>query len=334
MKQLLSLSNISKIYNDNKVIALNEVSFNCEKGEVIAIIGSSGSGKSTLLRVIAGLEIPDSGQIILNQKIINDNSVFIPPEQRDCSLVFQDFALFPNMTIKKNIFFGKNSYKNKTLIKKLINFTQLDFLLDRYPHEISGGEQQRVALVRALSINPSLLLLDEPLSHLDNQLKDGIRVELMNFFKKIKSTAIFVSHDTEDAMAMADKVIVLNNGKVIQIGSPIEIYQYPINSYVARLFGKTNIIPSKLCSDFPHQFVDTNSKEKVFSIRPHEFKIIKNKSKKTKASLLVGVVRSINSYGGFQMIRVKINNDIILSVQLPLSETIEIGQTIDLKIDY
>lgn len=333
MKQLLSLTNISKTYNGNKIIALNEISFNCDKREVIAIIGSSGSGKSTLLRIIAGLEIPNSGQVILNQKIINNNSIFVRPEERDCSLVFQDFALFPNMTIKENIFFGKNSFKNKTLIKKLTDFTQINLFLNRYPHEISGGEQQRVALVRALSTNPSILLLDEPLSHLDNQLKDGIRVELMNFFKKIESTTLFVSHDTEDAMTMADKVIVLNNGKIVQMGSPTEIYQSPSSSYVAKLFGKTNIIPSKLFPDFPRQFTDPNSKEKVISVRPHEFKIIKNKSKNTKASILTGIVRSINSYGGFQMIRVKINNDIILSVQLPLSKTIETDQTINLKID-
>ena len=177
---MLSLKNISKKYDDTTI--LEDISFTCEKGDIVGLIGSSGSGKTTLLRIISGLETPDSGTIKLNNEMVNDKLLCKSPEKRDCSLVFQDFALFPNMTINDNIFFGKDSIKNNELIHDLIQFCDLESLLDRYPHEISGGEQQRVALVRALSINPSLLLLDEPLSHLDNDLKQNIRNELIKLF--------------------------------------------------------------------------------------------------------------------------------------------------------
>ena len=233
---MLSLKNISKKYDDTSI--LEDISFTCEKGDIVGLIGSSGSGKTTLLRIISGLETPDSGTIKLNNQMVNDKLLYVSPEKRDCSLVFQDFALFPNMTISDNIFFGKNSIKNNDLINDLILFCNLENILDRYPHEISGGEQQRVALVRALSINPSLLLLDEPLSHLDSDLKQNIRNELINLFEKVKTTTLFVSHDIEDAMTMANKVVVLKDGLVKQKGSPSDIYSRPVSRYVAKLFGK------------------------------------------------------------------------------------------------
>ena len=297
---MLSLKNISKKY-DNTMI-LKDISFTCEKGDIVGLIGSSGSGKTTLLRIISGLETPDSGTIQLNNEMINDKLLCISPEKRDCSLVFQDFALFPNMTISDNIFFGKNSIKNNDLIHDLIQFCGLESLLDRYPHEASGGEQQRVALVRALSINPSLLLLDEPLSHLDSDLKQNIRNELINLFEKVKTTTLFVSHDIEDAMTMANKVVVLKDGLVEQIGSPSNIYDQPINRYVAKLFGKSNIIPSKLAPKSYFKFYDKELNEDAVSIRPHQFTLLKNSDKKKK--IFDGIISSRKSFGSFQEILV------------------------------
>ena len=297
---MLSLKNISKKY-DNTTI-LKDISFTCEKGDIVGLIGSSGSGKTTLLRIISGLETPDSGTIQLNNEMINDKLLCISPEKRDCSLVFQDFALFPNMTISDNIFFGKNSIKNNDLIHDLIQFCGLESLLDRYPHEASGGEQQRVALVRALSINPSLLLLDEPLSHLDSDLKQNIRNELINLFEKVKTTTLFVSHDIEDAMTMANKVVVLKDGFVEQIGSPSNIYDQPINRYVAKLFGKSNIIPSKLAPKSYFKFYDKELNEDAVSIRPHQFTLLKNSDKKKK--IFDGIISSRKSFGSFQEILV------------------------------
>jgi len=297
---MLSLKNISKKYDDTTI--LEDISFTCEKGDIVGLIGSSGSGKTTLLRIISGLETPDTGTIKLNNEIVNDKLLCISPEKRDCSLVFQDFALFPNMTIGNNIFFGKSSLKNKDLIHDLIQFCNLENLLDRYPHEISGGEQQRVALVRALSINPSLLLLDEPLSHLDSDLKQNIRNELINLFEKVKTTTLFVSHDIEDAMTMAKKVIVLKDGLVEQIGSPSNIYNQPINRYVAKLFGKSNIIPSKLAPKSYFKFYDKELNEGAVSIRPHQFTLLKNSD--MKKNTFNGIISSRKSFGSFQEILV------------------------------
>ena len=297
---MLSLKNISKKYDDTTI--LKDISFTCEKGDIVGLIGSSGSGKTTLLRIISGLETPESGTIQLNNEMINDKLLCISPEKRDCSLVFQDFALFPNMTISDNIFFGKNSIKNNDLIHDLIQFCGLESLLDRYPHEASGGEQQRVALVRALSINPSLLLLDEPLSHLDSDLKQNIRNELINLFEKVKTTTLFVSHDIEDAMTMANKVVVLKDGFVEQIGSPSNIYDQPINRYVAKLFGKSNIIPSKLAPKSYFKFYDKELNEDAVSIRPHQFTLLKNSDKNKK--VFDGIISSRKSFGSFQEILV------------------------------
>ena len=320
---MLSLKNISKKY-DNTTI-LEDISFTCEKGDIVGLIGSSGSGKTTLLRIISGLETPDSGIIKLNYKIVNDKLLCKSPEKRDCSLVFQDFALFPNMTISDNIFFGKNSIKNNDLINDLIQFCNLENLLDRYPHEISGGEQQRVALVRALSINPSLLLLDEPLSQLDSDLKQNIRNELINLFEKVKTTTLFVSHDIEDAMTMANKVVVLKDGLVEQVGSPNNIFNKPTNRYVAKLFGKSNIIPYKLAPKSCFKFYDRELIEDAVSIRPHQFTLLKNSDK--KKNTFDGIILNKKSFGSFQEILVD-SDGLKLVMHFQNDEKLEINQKI------
>ena len=330
MNKLLKLSNVSKSFDTNRIIALKKISFECNKGDVISIIGSSGSGKSTLLRIIAGLEIPDKGEIILDGELINDNNTFVPPEKRNSSLVFQDFALFPNMSVKQNIFFGKNASKNKAIIDELIQFTRIDDLLERFPHEISGGQQQRVALVRALSTNPSLLLLDEPLSHLDNELKHNVRNELNNLFKKVSATVLIVSHDTKDAMHMANKVIVLNNGHIEQMDTPSNIFDFPANSYVARLFGKTNILPFDNFPYINHHFFDSDYGKDVVSIRPHELKIAEENDTDTR--IKKGKVISINSLGSFSEILINDGKYNFLA-NIENSQKIEIGNEVSFYID-
>ena len=161
---------------------------------------------------------------------------------------------------------------------KLLEQTQIAGLRKRFPHQLSGGEQQRVALVRALATQPSLLLLDEPLSHLDPELRDNVRTELLGLFKKTQTTALFVSHDTEDAMAMADRVIVMREGQAIQVGTPAEVYSKPLDRYAALLFGKTNFVPLDLIPNAPHHFQDEDSNEKVVSIRPHDWQVIERDS--------------------------------------------------------
>tara|TARA_B100000029_G_scaffold410677_1_gene412720 strand:+ start:44508 stop:45515 length:1008 start_codon:yes stop_codon:yes gene_type:complete len=323
MKNLLSLINIHKTYNLNERSAINKVSFNCSSGKMMAIIGSSGSGKTTLLRLIAGLEIPDGGQIILDGKIINSQSIFVPPEKRDCTLVFQDYALFPNMTVFENVSFGKTAKNNVKKIHELLDLAKINGLENRYPHEISGGQQQRVALVRALITNPSLLLLDEPLSHLDQELKDSVRVELSALLKQKAMTSLFVSHDTEDALAMADEIIVLNNGKIDQIGNPMEIYSFPVNRYVALLFGKTNFIPRDLIPNGQHYFVDQDTNSEVIPMRPHQI-IIVEKNSNINYPTLSGKIISSHAKGNHKEIKLK-SNKLILTLNVPITSNINIG---------
>ena len=301
MNNLLELSEVTKSYDAGLPPAVNRVSFSCLEGQILAVIGSSGSGKTTLLRIIAGLEMPDLGRVTLKGETMNSQNECAPPESRDCSLVFQDYALFPNMTVQQNVAYGKASKNNSELIDRLFDLTKIGDLKNRYPHQISGGEQQRVALVRALATQPSLLLLDEPLSHLDPELRNNVRCELLNIFRVTNTTALFVSHDTEDALTMADQVVVMQNGKAVQIGSPMDVYSDPSNSYAAMLFGKTNLLPRELIPSAPYSFLDEDSGKELVSIRPHQWMVPTSTSNENMPSF-AGTIRSVNPKGAYQEI--------------------------------
>ena len=301
MNNLLELSEVTKSYDAGLSPAVDRVSFSCLEGQILAVIGSSGSGKTTLLRIIAGLEMPDLGRVTLKGETMNSQNECVPPESRDCSLVFQDYALFPNMTVQQNVAYGKASKNNSELIDRLFDLTKIGDLKNRYPHQISGGEQQRVALVRALATQPSLLLLDEPLSHLDPELRNNVRCELLNIFRVTNTTALFVSHDTEDALTMADQVVVMQNGKAVQIGSPMDVYSNPSNSYAAMLFGKTNLLPRELIPCAPYSFLDEDSGKELVSIRPHQWMVPTSTGNENMPSF-TGTIRSVNPKGAYQEI--------------------------------
>jgi iron(III) transport system ATP-binding protein len=323
MNSILSVSSISKKYEKQNVQALNNVSFECDKGEIVSVVGSSGSGKSTLLKLISGLEIPDIGEIILKGTIINNGSIFVPPEERDCDLVFQDFSLFPNMTINENIYFGKNAHNNKSMIDELIALTDISDILSRYPHQISGGQQQRTALVRALANNPALLLMDEPLSHLDSGLKENVRNELITILKKLEMTVIIVTHDSEDALVISDKTIVLNSGNLEQLDTPKNIYQYPKSEYAARLFGKTNIVPLKLIPGVKHFFTQASTGREVVSIRPHQF-ILQRDENLTSLPEINGTIRNIIDSGHRWIVEIE-HKDALFCAEIENNNSINIG---------
>lgn len=237
----LRIENLRKIFEENR--GIEKIDFSIEKGELISLLGPSGCGKTTLLNIIGGFLKPDNGKIYLEDRDITD----IPPEKRDISTVFQSYALFPHMNVLENIKYG---LKYKKLTKKEQNELALEYLkivgLDGYEkksiQELSGGQQQRVALARALVLYPKVLLLDEPFSNLDAKLKISMREELKELQKNLKISMIFVTHDQEEALSISDKVVVMNNGKIEQIGTPEEIYYSPINEYVANFIGKSNFI--------------------------------------------------------------------------------------------
>lgn len=206
----LQIKDLDFSYKNSRELVLNKINMEIEKGEVVAIIGESGSGKSTLLRLIAGLEEPEGGEIMINNKIMVNHRVFIEPENRGVGMLFQDYALFPHITVAGNVKFGLKGYskeEKERMVQDVLKLVNLSGFEKRYPHELSGGQQQRVALARAIAPNPSLLLLDEPFSNLDANLKEKIRKEIGEIIKKANITSLIVTHDKEDAKVLADRMI-------------------------------------------------------------------------------------------------------------------------------
>ncbi|EGQ25548.1 ABC superfamily ATP binding cassette transporter, ABC protein [Sporosarcina newyorkensis 2681] len=222
----IDIQNLSFSYSDSEVKAVNAFSFTVERGEVISILGRSGSGKSTILRLIAGLEMPIEGSFTLNGKKMIDARTFIQPEKRGIGMVFQDYALFPHMSVEENIVFGlpKMSRKDKKKrAQEVLELVELEGFEKRYPHQLSGGQQQRIALARAIAPEPELILLDEPFSNLDTDLQMKIREDLRRILKKTNTTAIFVTHNENDAHALADRIVKIKDGKIEKIGRPCDL---------------------------------------------------------------------------------------------------------------
>lgn len=237
MTKVLEIKNITKSFNNKKVKALTNVSFSLKKGEIISIVGESGSGKTTIIRLITGLETPDNGKIILNDELVSSEEVFVAPEKRNVGMVFQDYALFPHLTVFENIVYGISKQKNKEdTVSEMLTLVDLQGYEKRYPYELSGGEQQRVALARALAPNPNILILDEPFSNLDVILRNQLRKEIASILQKTRKTAIFITHDIKDAIAISDKMIVLQKGEIIQQGTISEVCKNPNSNYVELLF--------------------------------------------------------------------------------------------------
>src|SRR5690554_2919066 len=240
---IIELNNISKRYRSAGKSAVDNVSFSLNKGEILALVGESGSGKTTLLRLIAGLEHPDSGNMRLGGEIIVNGQKSLAANKRKTGMVFQDYALFPHLTIFGNVAFGLNGFNKKEIGQRVYETLELTGLKEdvkKYPHQLSGGQQQRVALARALAPRPMLLLMDEPFSNLDTILRDQVREEVRQIIKSVGITAILVTHDTKDAFSTADQIAVMHNGKLLQIDTPDALYNNPNSSYVAELFGKSN----------------------------------------------------------------------------------------------
>lgn len=250
-KIVLKLSNIIKEFDKNgeKVRAVNNLNLNIKDGEMVCFLGPSGCGKTTTLRMVAGFEIPTSGEITIEGRDVTN----IPVNKRGIGFVFQNYALFPHLSVAKNIGYGlENKGLDKEEIKKRVqdslDLVGLPNIADRYPTELSGGEQQRVALARVLVMEPSLLLMDEPLSNLDAKLRIHMRTEIRHLQQKLGITALYVTHDQAEALTVADKIVVMSKGVVEQVGSPKDIYYNPSCSFVADFIGQANVIKLKLKS--------------------------------------------------------------------------------------
>jgi iron(III) transport system ATP-binding protein len=333
---ILQLQNISKKYQRADRYAVSGVSLNVEKGEILALVGESGSGKTTLLRIIAGLEHPDGGKIILSDQTIVDGMKSVKPDKRKVGMVFQDYALFPHLSILENVRYGikENREKSKQLACELLEKVGLRDDYSKYPHQLSGGQQQRVALARTLAPGPQIILLDEPFSNLDKGLKNQVREELRQIIKKFELTAIFVTHDTEDALSTSDKIAVLKEGILQQTDTSLGIYNHPVNDYVANFFGKMNRIEAKvkeekLYTDFGVLLADNQIKEGqeyLIRFRPEQVSITEEPSN------LGGVVKRNTFYGSYRTLSVQSPTGLEIELKLNTGINTPVGSNINFRI--
>ncbi len=247
----VKLVNISKVFKDSKnargeVVAVSDFNLEIEEGEMVTLLGPSGCGKTTTLRIVSGFETPTTGEVWIS----GENVTEVPPNKRDTSMVFQSYAIFPHLSVGHNIGFGLElkGWKPERIreeVLKIMEIMNLTEMYDRRPDQLSGGQQQRVALARAIINKPSVLLFDEPLSNLDAKLREQMRIEIRRIQQAFKITSIYVTHDQAEAMTVSDRIVVMNDGKVMQVGTPFEIYMKPANWFVADFIGRVNFIGGK-----------------------------------------------------------------------------------------
>ncbi len=237
----LEFRSVSKQFGDH--LAVDDASFSAKEGQIVCLVGPSGCGKTTALRMIAGFETPDSGEIWLGGREMSD----LPAHKRNIGITFQHYALFPHMTVEENVAFGlrmRKLHRDETgaKVSAALSMVRLDGLETRFPSQLSGGQQQRVALARAIVIEPVMLLLDEPLSNLDAKLRERMRVEIKEIQSRLKITTVFVTHDQEEALTISDRIAVMQAGRIIQEGSPVDVFERPQHSFVAGFIGQSNLL--------------------------------------------------------------------------------------------
>ena len=289
---MISVRDLTKVYTED-VVAVKDVSFEVRKGEIVALLGPSGCGKTTVLRCIAGFERPTSGEVYIDERRVSsgEDGLITPVENRGLGFVHQSYALWPHLSVFKNLSYALElrrcpQKEIQEKVRKTLDLVHMGRYADRLPSELSGGEQQRVALARSLVYNPSAILLDEPLSNLDAKLREQTRFELRRLFKGLNISALYVTHDQSEAMAIADRCIVMEKGTIQQIGKPIELYISPGSTFVADFMGSSNIFTGVVCPDdlknvdlpwgsFRHGCVASSGKNKevVICIRPKDISL-------------------------------------------------------------
>ena len=321
----VELKNINKNFGDYK--ASDNVNFGVEKGKLIGLLGPSGSGKTTILRMIAGLETPDSGDIIIDGVRVND----LAASKRGIGFVFQNYALFRYMTVYDNIAFGlrvqkADKKKIDERVRELIKLIGLEGLEKRYPSQLSGGQRQRVAFARALAPNPQLLLLDEPFAAIDAKVRKELRSWLREMIEKLGVTSIFVTHDQDEAIDVADEIIITNKGRIEQTGTPIEIYHNPKTAFTASFFGETTFVDDYLKF---HNFEHIENVEKAI-IRPEFVKVTKkNEVQKYKSSASHGVAKNVLFRGDSIEVVVDVDGTELKARRGLDEQAIEVGEEVD-----
>lgn len=329
-----------------EAIAVNDFDITVKDGEFVSFLGPSGCGKTTTLRMIAGFIEPSEGSIEIGEKLVSDaeNNIMLPPEKRNIGMVFQSYAVWPHMNVFKNVAYPLKLQKMKKAeiqkrVEKALAMVHLDGMEERFPHQLSGGQQQRVALARALVMEPKVLLLDEPLSNLDAKLREQMRFELKDLQDRINGTVIYVTHDQAEAMAMSDRIVVMNKGVVHQVGTPHEIYKSPEDSFVAGFVGLINFIDCRVISESEVEIDDGTKtyviqtiavkdlvgKNALLSVRPEDIDIVKENGD------LSGRVERVVYLGNSIDYRIDVGN-FSFRVISPPHKVYDEGETVELTL--
>ena len=345
MSEEIIIKHALKKYGDNVIIP--DLSLDIREGEFFTLLGPSGCGKTTLLRMIAGFNSIEGGDFFFGEKRIND----LDPAKRNIGMVFQNYAIFPHYTVRKNVEFGlKNKKfpkdKIKTQSEKFMKLMQIDQYADRMPERLSGGQQQRVALARALCIEPDVLLMDEPLSNLDAKLRVEMRTVIKNIQHNVGITTVYVTHDQEEAMAVSDRVAVMNAGVIQHVGTPKSIYQRPANLFVATFIGRSNVIKGKLVVDGSKTYLETLSgyraeihtvrpeqqkeQEITLSVRPEEFLLDRDSTEGISAIVDDCVFLGLNTH---YFVHLSSGEEVEIIQESSIDSIIEPGSEIKLKIN-
>ncbi len=329
---MLECVGVAKRFGDT--VAVDGFNLNIPQGQVIALLGPSGCGKTTALRLIAGFENPEAGLITVGDEPVCEPGRSLPPEKRRVGMVFQEGALFPHLTVEQNISYGLSKDADRPeRVQEVVNLTGLDGLTQRMPHELSGGQQQRVALARALAPRPELLLLDEPFSNLDPGLRVRVRRDVMSILRSSGITAVFVTHDQEEAMYVGDRIAVMNRGKVEQQGTPEEIFHHPRTKFVAEFVGMVDFVPAYLengqlvtaigKADLPYQPICERSLEVM--VRPDCVDCC-------LADEGEGVITEREFRGAFYLYRVVLSSGGVVHCLRPHTDEYPVGATVSVKV--
>ena len=340
----VELRGLTKHYDSLAVV--DDVSLHIEHGSLVCLLGPSGCGKTTTLRLIAGFIEPTAGEIRVGARLLSSPARTLPPEQRNMSMIFQSYALWPHMTVAENVAYGLKLRKldRETINRKLqaiLTTTRLTIFADRYPGELSGGQQQRVALARALVVDPETLLLDEPLSNLDTNLREEMRFEVRRLHDEYRYTTVYVTHDQSEAMTTADVIAVMNAGKIEQAGSPEDIYDRPRSEFVARFIGASNVVKGKALDENHLSLAGTAlrctgdkfvvARDAALSVRQHDIRLHKTEPQAGENVLKATVARQV-FLGSSRDYLVEVGDGTQLRVVTPADESIPQGSAVWLEL--
>ncbi len=337
------------------VVALQDVSLRIEDGEILAVLGPSGSGKTTMLEILAGLLVPSAGEVVLDGQVISRPGWALPPERRNIGFVFQDFALWPHMTVAETVAFPlamrhASVREQQARVGQILDLVQLGGYGQRYPHELSGGQRQRVAIARALAPHPGMVLLDEPMSNLDARLREHMRVQIAQALRHERVTAVYVTHDRTEALAVADRIAILNVGCLEQAGSPEELYRRPGSEFAARFLGPAALVPAQVLRRTGGDRVDIETGSGVraaaaapgtcpvgqtgrWLLRPEHLRIAGEDGLRQGEVPLQAVVSSATYLGSHWQIELQIAGQPDLGLVCHHQERVAAGQEVQLSID-